>query len=466
MDEQPYDPEAGQVAAAAAQLELARRSREVGSISLAHLNLGATLAALGDHRTAVTEYEALLQYLQLASGDEERDVQRRLRMLSPSAPPPGAQDIDLATVQTVTRISLAESLLALGRRDEARAELDRATPGTRGFGRGTLRKRLTAVRRRMDSAAQVPADTRTGRGGAPAHERVELSLAEQVAAADELLAAGNFSDSARVSLGIIGSCGDDDRLVRAQARQVLGMALDAMGQHDDSRSVLRDSYTDYLAVEDSSSAANVATALAWRMSDAGDQSAAVDLLSGALEALRGRVATSTEIQLLVDLGSLQDQDDRPDQARISLEAAVGRAAAVDDPLVAADAGHGLAIVLANRTSDPDDAVEALSILAECRRGYASAGHPDRAVGCDHEAAALLGRLGSWDAAAARYQRALDGYRELPEPMRDTGSWPDEVADCELNLAALDADRGALAGDPRLFRSGGHTMSHEPPVTPP
>lgn len=460
MDDEPYEPGHDQVAAAQAQLELARRSGEVGSIALAQLNLGATLAALGDHRSAVEEYESLLQYLQLAAGDDERELQRRLRMLSPAAPPPGLQDLDLGTVQTVTRISLAESLLALGRRDEARTELDRAAPGARGFGRGSLRKRLAAVRRRMDSATAVPPP---GTGTAAEAPGSELSPAEQVAAADELLAAGNAHDSARVALAVIGATGDDDRLIRAQARHVLGMALIAMDQDADSRSVLKDSYADYVAVADYAAAANVATALAWRMADAGDKGAAVELLSDARDSLRGRVTTQAEVQLMVDLGSLQDQDGRAGEARATLETAVARAGTLDDPVVGADAGHGLAIVLATHATDPDDSVEALSILDDCRRTYEATGNVDRAVGCDHEAAALLGRLGSWDAAAARYERALAGYRHLPEEMRDTGSWPDEVQDCELNLAALATDRDGLAGDPRLFRSGGHAMSH--PATP-
>lgn len=151
VDEEPYDAEVNQVAVAQAQLELARRSGEIGSIALAQLNLGATLAALGDHDSAIAQFESLVRYLELASGDDERELQRRLRMLSPSAPPPGAQDVDLGTVRAVAQITMAESLLALGRRDEARAELDRAAPGTRGFGRGPLRKRLAAVRQRMDS---------------------------------------------------------------------------------------------------------------------------------------------------------------------------------------------------------------------------------------------------------------------------------------------------------------------------
>lgn len=460
MDDEPYDAEVNQVAAAQAQLELARRSGEVGSIALAQLNLGATLAALGDHESAVAQFESLLRYLELASGDDERELQRRLRMLSPSAPPAGAQDVDLGSVQTVARITMAESLLALGRRDEARTELDRATPGTRGFGRGLLRKRLSAVRQRMDSATD-PAASSAGPAivGARNEDRAGPGLAEQVAAADELLAAGRLNDSARVALRAIGLCGDDDVHVRAQARQVLGMALDRLGQAQDSRAVLRDSYSDYVTADDHSAATNVAIALAWRMSDDGDRTGAIALLDNALTAAEGRGGLAERVQLLIDLGSLLDRDGRVTEARTSMEGALATATDIGDPLLAADARHGLAIILANRTSSADDAVEALSLLDECRRDYDADGQLDRATGCDHEAAALLGRLGSWDAATARYQRALAGYRALPPELRDAGSWPDEVADCELNLAALAQDRGALGKDEHLFRSGGHAMSH-------
>lgn len=462
MDDERYDPEVNEVAAAQAQLELARRSGEVGSIALAHLNLGAVLAALGDHQSAIAEYESLLRYIELAAGDDERETQRRLRMLSPSAPPPGSADIDLDTVSTVARITLAESLLALGRRAEARTQLDRAAPGTKGFGRGTMRKRLAEVRRRLDAAADPsagnPGDQSMRRDS---NGRPQVGPAEQVAAADELLGQGRFDDAARIALGAISRCGDDDRHLRAQARQVLGMALDGMGQTADSLAVLRDSYTDYLVTEDVPAAINIAIALAWRLADSGDRPGAIDLLDTTLGATQGRGTVADRIQLLIDLGSLQDQEGRVEQARTSLEGAVATAAALGDELVAADAGHGLAILLAGHSSGPDDAVEALSILDECRRTYAAHGHPERAVGCDHEAAALLGRLGSWDAAAARYARALAGYQELPPEQRDTGSWPDEVADCEMNLTALDnpSGRSQLADDPRLFRSGGHAMSH-------
>lgn len=175
------------MAAAQAQLELARRSGEVGSIALAHLNLGAVLAALGDHQSAIAEYESLLRYIELAAGDDERETQRRLRMLSPSAPPPGSADIDLDTVSTVARITLAESLVTLGRRAEARTQLDRAAPGTKGFGRGTMRKRLAEVRRRLDAAADPTAGST-----ADQPTRRESDGPPAVGPADESLPQTNF----------------------------------------------------------------------------------------------------------------------------------------------------------------------------------------------------------------------------------------------------------------------------------
>jgi hypothetical protein len=50
---------------------------------------------------------------------------------------------------------------------------------------------------------------------------------------------------------------------------------------------------------------------------------------------------------------------------------------------------------------------------------------------------------------------------MPEVLRDTGSWPDEVADCEANLAVLhtlltDAQSVVPVS---AFSSGGHRMRH-------
>ncbi len=416
------------------------------AIALAEWQVANALAEAGEHEQAVAAFQHLLSYLAMAHGDDTSATQRKLRILSSAAPPPGPDDVDPGTLATAARIALAESLLILGRRDEARTQLDRAAIGTRGFGRGWLRKRRAAVARRMEQPGTAPSDDRPGR---------EWSAAEQVAAADELLAQDRPADAARAALAAISACDPADPLLRGQARHVLGMALDTLGQAEDSRVVLRDSHADYLAADEYDAAADIAVALAWRLAAADARDDAMGLLSLTLAEIP---ATSPQrVRLLTDLGSLQDQDGQPEAARTTLSGALATAETTGDELAAADARHGLAVVLANHPDGPEDSVEALSLLEECRRTYGRAGYPDRVSGCDHEAAALLGRLGSRDAAAARYQQALTGYLALPEEMRDTGQWPDEVADCRLNLAAL-AD-AAEPSDPRLFQSGGHTMSH-------
>ena len=440
--------EAAGVQAAQAELEAALTTGDTGAIAVAQLRLGGALALMGDDGAAVARFEELLRYLDLAERDEERENQRRLRMISPAAPPPGASDVDLSVLATTARIAMAESLLALGRREDAGRALDLAAPGTRGFGKGWLRKRHAAVASRLGDPGSSSPDM--------------VTAAEQVAAADTVLAEGRPEEAARLALTAIGRCTDEQALTRAQARQVLGMALGALGRDDDATSVLRDSHADYLAAGDLSSATAVAVALAWNLAQRGDRQGAIDLIRVTLSGTESGGA-QLRATLLTDLGSLQDQDGDRSAARTTLEGALATAEATDDAVLAADARHSLAVVLAAHPAAPDDSVEALSLLDGSRRAYLAAGLPDRACGCDHEAAALLGRLGSWDAARTRYQRALDAYRALPEDQRDTGSWPDEVADCETNLAALAvAHPGDLADDPRLFRSGGHAMSHRSP----
>ena len=76
-------------------------------------------------------------------------------------------------------------------------------------------------------------------------------------------------------------------------------------------------------------------------------------------------------------------------------------------------------------------------------------------------AALLARLKSYDAALARYTAARTAYLELPPVLRDGGSWPDEVADCEANILLLDRLRqdSSIAIEAGAFASGGHRMRH-------
>jgi tetratricopeptide (TPR) repeat protein len=457
-EDRDFEPEASRVAAALAQLELARRTGRSGAIGLAHLNLAATLAAVGDHAAAAAEYAGLIDYLDLAASDSEAETQRWLRIASAAAPPPTAEDIDPAQLQAFARIRRADSLLLLGRRAEAAADLDAAAPACRGFGRGRLRKELKAVRQRMAAATDPgPVAAAPGAGPVPG---TATSLAEQVAAADELLGEGRPQEAARVALQAISRCGEGDVAARARARQVLGMALEAMGQPGDALSVLGDSFTDYISADQPVEAARIAIPLAWRQSQSDRVADAVALLRQALAFTESAGVPALRAQLLTDLGSLLDQQQDPVAAKAAFTAALSTAEPLGETELAANARHGLAVVLANAESaDRQDEVEALSLLESCRGAYDQLGLLDRVAGCEHETAALLGRLGSWEAARNRYVSALAAYRRLPESDRDTGSWPDEVADVQRNLAALVA---GATGEPGLFQSGGHAMSHRAP----
>lgn len=456
-EDQPYDARSAAVAAAQAELEVARRSGRSGAIALAHFNLAAVLALAGDHASATSQYRELVDYLDLASGDQEAENERWLRMISPAAPPPTASDVDPVQLQAFARVELAKSLLVLGRREEAARELELAAAAARGFGRGSLRRRIREVQARMSSATAAhhpSADAGHGRGparrGGSAGTRV--GPAEGVAAADELLGQGRHAEAARVALGAIAQCGEGDVLTRARGRQVLGMALDEMGQPDDAFSVLRESYSDYVQADQHEAAANVVVALAWRRAEQGDRATAAELLRGALDAIGGRAGATLRVRLLTDLGSLQDAGGEHAEARRTFSAALETARTTADSELVADAQHGLAVVLATHGGGAEDAVEALSLLDDCRRRYESAGLLDRAAGCEHEAAALLGRLGSYEAAATRYRQALDRYLDLSRST-EGGAAPAEIADCEHNLRALAAHAIAPAGGSRHATAG-------------
>ena len=219
------------VAAAQAQLAAARSSGESGAIGIAHMNLGMVLAATGDHASAIAEYAELISYLQLAQrDDDEAQTRRWLRLGSLSAPVPDATDMPPAQLEALARIHRAASLLMLGQRQDAAAELDAAQPACRGFGKGWLRKQWQAVRNRMDEAASPAAPSIPDQGNQPtANERTpapSTSLTEQIAAADELLGQEQFPEAARIALRAIDQCGEEDLGYRAQARQVLGIALE------------------------------------------------------------------------------------------------------------------------------------------------------------------------------------------------------------------------------------------------
>ena len=446
-------PSEDQIAAVRAQLAAARSNGDSGAIGIAHLNLAMILGAAGDHATAVQEYEELISYLDLAQRDDEGEVKRWLSIGSLSSPVPDASNIPPAQLQAMARIQRSASLLMLGRRSEAAAELEAAQPACRGFGKGWLRKQWSMVRARMDQATEGVPETQASSGNVAS----QPSLTEQIAAADEMLGNESFAEAARIALRAIDQCGEEDIGYRAQCRQVLGIALEGLGQPDDAQAVLADAFSDYLQADEPTAAAQIAIPLAWRQAQTGELQQAISLLRQALRFTESAGEPQLRSQLFTDLGSLIDQDGDTKEARKAFEAGLATAEAIPDAELTANAQHGLAIVLAHAGSaNRDDEVEALSLLESCRQTYETLGFRDRVAGCEHETAALLGRLGSLDAAQKRYDSALQLYRDLPEELRDTGSWPDEIADIERNLAAL--TRGQTS-DPGLFASGGHAMSH-------
>jgi hypothetical protein len=162
------------------------------------------------------------------------------------------------------------------------------------------------------------------------------------------------------------------------------------------------------------------------------------------------------------MGSVRDALEDAAGALAAFEGAVTIATSLKDNVRAADARHGEAVVRATRLAhDHDQAVDALALLDAARADYEQAGLIERAAGCQHECAALLARLKSYDAALARYTAARTAYLELPPVLRDGGSWPDEVADCEANIMLLDRlrENSNIAIEVGAFASGGHRMRH-------
>ncbi|MCH9817056.1 MAG: hypothetical protein K0U64_11520 [Actinomycetia bacterium] len=454
----PDDEIAEYIAQAQETLAAAREAENVGDIAIAQAQLGATYADCDLHEDAVAEFNRLLDYLAIADNDGAQESQRWLRITSLSAPPPTASDVSLPRLALEVRLLQIESLLVLGRRDEARAGLQVTAPMCRGFGKRHYKKRWQELQQRLDNPELRPT-TSSGRWAPPADETAtpesNLSVPERLAAADEALDTGDPTVAARAALQIVSDC-EHQPHYRAQARQVLGMALEKMGNVDDSRKVMQSALGDYLLAEKYPDGARLALPLALRLSAAGDNAAAAATLQQALGAPEGALPIQTRARLTTDLGSLLDQGGSSAEARRNFEA-VERMR--PDQETGADAHHGLAVCLANDpNADNAEKVEALSLLSQAKTAYTALGYPDRAAGCEHEAAALLGRLGSTDAARTRYEAALAAYEALTAADRTHINWDEEVRDVRENLQGL---TGTPAGQSGMFRSGGHTMSHVP-----
>ncbi len=406
---------------------------------------------------AVYCYQTSLAHIDVLRTDDEHGQQRRARISSLSAPPPTGSDFDLDRLEAEVRVALVEALTGAGDVPGARYAIERARPLTRGLLRRRLRRRLERVEESLPAAPGSPVDPAAlrrslSRAATPAQERgLRLRLA------NAYLDSGDFDSAVREALLLIrDSDAVGDHAVRAGARQVLGLGLEGQGRPDEGVSVLSEAFKDLRDHGDQAGLIGMGEALAQRLMVRGDAAAATSVLRTTERAAADSGNRIAELSSATMLGVVLDETgDRKGAVRI-LDNVVSRAQTYQLPLARADALHSAAVAL-GRSARPDDLVESLSLLDEAKRLYAELEKPERIAGCEHEAAALLGRNRSYDAAAARYRAALQAYRLLPAELRDTGDWPDELADVEGNLAWLNGERGDPG--PQLFHSGGHSMSH-------
>ena len=428
-------------------------------LALLHAQLGVILAAQSRHSEAISEYRTAIGYIGLLGADGEHQERYVVRHTSLSSPPPNVDDYNLERLEAEVRVSLVESLATVGDAASAQAEMELARPLTRHFFRRRLRKRLDKV------AAGLAADPR-GPGTTDVHtvarqlrqlDDPAQQRALRLRLANGYLDAGDYPAAAREALLLLQAADEaGDALVRAGARQVLGLSLEAQGRPAEALPILSDAFRDLHNHGDAASMIGMAEALAARLLDAGDPAGAATVLRTSAEAAASSGDAAAEVSIRTMLGVALDAGGDRTSAVEALTAAADQAAAQGAVLAQADALHSLAVLLGGN-STTDDLVEALSLLDEAKRLYAAAGRPERVAGCDHEVAAMLGRHASYDAAATRYRAALQIYQSLPVSQRDAGAWPDEVADCQRNLDWLTGDRSAATDS--LFSSGGHAMSH-------
>lgn len=440
-----------------AAIEEARAQGQAPRLAVRHAELGLILAAQQRHSAAVGEYQTALGYIDMLRSEGSHEQQRLLRMTSLSSPPPGELDIDLDRLEVEVRVALVEGHAAAGDLVSARAELERTQPLTRGLFRRRLRRRLEQVAAQLTATSSAPAEVDEIRRHLARAANPEQERALRLRLAGQLLDSGDHPAAMREALLLVRAADEaGDIRARAGARQVLGIALEGQDRADDALPILRDAFEDLQQVRDAAGMIGMAEALAHRLSKAGDPSGATSVLRATERAARDSGNGEAALSAATMLGVVLDESGDSRSASSTLIEAADRAEREGQPARRADALHSAAVAL-SRSSSPEDLVEALSLLDEARRLYQEQRMPDRAAGCDHEAAAFLGRVGSYDAAATRYEAALAAYDALPEPMRDSGSWPDEVADCRTNLAWLAGPRAEVGSD--LFRSGGHAMTH-------
>ena len=445
------------LADARAREEAARAQGQSYTVALQRTRAAHALIALGRADEALADLDAALDYAAMLRDDGEHDRQRLLRMTSLSLPPVGEDLGDIDSLEAWARIGRATALARLGRWSDARVAVDEARPWTRGFTRRGMRKQLDALAdeiARADGAGPeaLGALDRTLRS--PEISDADRRIARYERAA-HLVDEGSYDEAMREALTVIRDA-DDDPALTARARQVLGAALAAQGMDEEADATLRAAFDGFRSLEDHRAAVAAAPGLAWRLAERDRARDAVEVLDEALASARALDDRATEADLLATRGTAYDLLGDSGAATESFGASVRVAERLPDPIRAADARHGEAIVRL-RGSDAHEAVEALSLLDAAGVAYAEAGLAERAAECAHEAAALLGRLGSYDASRQRYLAARDAYLAIPEVLRADD--PDAIPDCEFNLRVLDLVAQGAAPPPEAFGSGGHQMRH-------
>lgn len=445
------------LADARASEEQARSQGRSYVVAVQRTRAAQALILLDRPDEALADITAALEYVDMLRTDGEHDRQRLLHMGSLALPPPGQDHGDLDSLEAWARVGRAAALTRLGRFSDARVAIDEARPWAKGFTRRGLRKQLDALSDEIARADGMGVEAlgaidRSLRD--PALSDTDRRAARYERAA-HLVDEGRYDEAAREALTVIRDA-DDDPALTARARQVLGAALAAQGMDDAADATLRDAFTGFRALEDHRAVVAAAPGLAWRLAERDQAREAIDVIDQALASAHAIGDRASEADLLATRGTAYDLLGESQPAIESFEAAVDAAEQLPDAIRAADARHGEAIVRV-RSADPHEAVEALSLLDAAATAYAEAGHAERAAECTHEAAALLARLGSYDAARQRYLAARTAYLDIPEVLRADD--PDAIPDCDFNLRVLDLVEQGATPPAEAFGSGGHQMRH-------
>lgn len=445
------------LADARAREQAARSQGKSYAVALQRTRAAQALMALDRADEALVDLDAALDYVSMLRSDGEHERQRLLQMGSLSLPPVGEDLGDLDALEAWVRLGRATALTRLGRWSDARVAVDDARPWARGFSKRGLRKQLDAIADEIARADGAGAEALGALDRTLQDPRLPDGdrLSARYERAAHLVEDGRYEEATREALVVIRDS-DDEPALTARARQVLGAALAARGMDDEADATLRSAFDGFVAIDDHTAAIAAAPGLAWRLIERDHARQAIEVIDVALRSARALDDRSSEADLLATRGTAYDLLGDTDAAIDSFAAAVRVAERLPDPVRAADARHGEAIVRA-RSGDAHEAVEALSLLDAAGAAYAEASLPERAAECGHEAAALLGRLGSYDASRQRYLAARAAYLDIPEILR--GDDPDALPDCDFNLRVLDLVAQGASPPPDAFGSGGHHMRH-------